>query len=53
VTLIGSPARLSQENKTVEESSEIQVRKVGNVLEYSPAGRQSRPVVPEIPQIPR
>ena len=53
VTLIGSPARLSQENKTVEESPEIQIRKVGNVIEYSPAGRQSRPVVPEFPKLPQ
>jgi hypothetical protein len=53
LTLIGSPARLSQENRTVEESPEILIRKVEGVIEYSPAGRTPRTQVPEIPSLPR
>jgi hypothetical protein len=49
VTLIGSPARLSESSKTVESCPEIQIRKVGNVIDYRRPGRQSRLVVPKGP----
>jgi lipopolysaccharide export system protein LptA len=49
ITLIGTPARVSKDNKTLLESPEIEVRKSGSQIDCSPLGRQSRPSVPVAP----
>ena len=48
LTLLGSPARLSRENRRVFEDPEIRLRKVGSEIEIEHSGR-GKPMPPAIP----
>lgn len=49
VTLIGSPARLSQDSRTVEEAPEMLLRMEGREIVYTPGRARGRSPVPTAP----